>query len=163
MKTTANNTQSSTHSKQTSIIAKLRWTTLILAMAALLCDLLGPSRVQAQSIDDPSSLAIFSNKDGGLPYAGLILYNGNLYGTTVQGGANGMGEIFKVSPTGQSGDAMELQEFEHGRCLPLRDTGPAQREILWDSFGRRGLRVRHGLRIHSTFNQWRRGNHDDNA
>jgi uncharacterized repeat protein (TIGR03803 family) len=111
MESTANNMQSSTHSKQTSIISKLRWSRLILALAALWCSLSGLSRVQAQSIDDPSSVAIFSNKDGALPYAGLILYNGNLYGTTVSGGANGMGEIFKVSPTG--GNPVTLWSFKN--------------------------------------------------
>ena len=109
MKTTANNPQSSTHSKQTSI--KLRWSRLILALAALWCALSGLSRVQAESIEDPSELAIFSNKDGALPYAGLILYNGNLYGTTVSGGANGMGEIFRVSPTG--GNPVTLWSFKN--------------------------------------------------
>ena len=111
MGTTANNIEDSSHSKQTSITSKLRWTALILTIAALLCDLSGLSRVHAQSIEDPSSLAIFSNKDGALPYAGLILYNGNLYGTTVSGGANGMGEIFKVSTTG--GNPVTLWSFKN--------------------------------------------------
>jgi len=111
MKTTVNSIEGSNQSQQSSIIAKLRWTGLVLAMATLLCDFSGLSRVHAQSIEDPSSLAIFSNKDGALPYAGLILYNGNLYGTTVSGGANGMGEIFKVSPTG--GNPVTLWSFKN--------------------------------------------------
>jgi uncharacterized repeat protein (TIGR03803 family) len=101
METTANNIQESSHSMRSSIISKLRRTGLILAMAALLCDLSGLSRVQAQSTFTASSLAIFSNKDGALPWAGLIAYNGNLYGTTANGGSNGCcGTIFEVSPNG---------------------------------------------------------------
>jgi uncharacterized repeat protein (TIGR03803 family) len=38
--------------------------------------------------------------DGEEPYAGLIeAANGNLYGTTNGGGANGQGTVFKVTPT----------------------------------------------------------------
>jgi len=39
--------------------------------------------------------------DGSLPYAGLVqATNGNLYGTTVNGGATGLGTIFKITPAG---------------------------------------------------------------
>jgi uncharacterized repeat protein (TIGR03803 family) len=39
--------------------------------------------------------------DGSLPYAGLVqATNGNLYGTTSSGGANGYGTVFKISPSG---------------------------------------------------------------
>ncbi len=37
--------------------------------------------------------------DGQYPYAGLIQdASGNLYGTTQQGGTNGLGTVFKISP-----------------------------------------------------------------
>jgi uncharacterized repeat protein (TIGR03803 family) len=40
--------------------------------------------------------------DGAYPYAGLARDSaGNLYGTTLEGGANGQGAVFKVSSTGQ--------------------------------------------------------------
>jgi uncharacterized repeat protein (TIGR03803 family) len=40
--------------------------------------------------------------DGGYLYAGVVRDNkGNLYGTTYQGGANGVGTVFKVTPTGE--------------------------------------------------------------
>ena len=40
-------------------------------------------------------------KDGFQPQAGLILANdGNFYGTTSEGGANGNGTVFKMSPSG---------------------------------------------------------------
>jgi uncharacterized repeat protein (TIGR03803 family) len=39
--------------------------------------------------------------DGAFPYAGLIAdAAGNLYGTTAQGGANGLGTVFKLTPMG---------------------------------------------------------------
>jgi uncharacterized repeat protein (TIGR03803 family) len=39
--------------------------------------------------------------DGKFPYAGLVFAtDGNLYGTTYQGGANNSGTVFKITPTG---------------------------------------------------------------
>jgi uncharacterized repeat protein (TIGR03803 family) len=40
-------------------------------------------------------------KDGSNPHAGLIQgANGNFYGTTLEGGANGGGTVFKITPSG---------------------------------------------------------------
>ncbi|MGA9931351.1 MAG: choice-of-anchor tandem repeat GloVer-containing protein, partial [Terriglobales bacterium] len=40
--------------------------------------------------------------DGAVPFAGLVqATNGNLYGTTVDGGTNGAGTIFEITPAGQ--------------------------------------------------------------
>ncbi|MGO9540968.1 MAG: choice-of-anchor tandem repeat GloVer-containing protein [Terriglobales bacterium] len=40
--------------------------------------------------------------DGAIPWAGLVqATNGNLYGTTSQGGTNGAGTVFEITPTGQ--------------------------------------------------------------
>ena len=42
-----------------------------------------------------------TGSDGQIPYAGLIQgSDGNLYGTTYDGGANGLGTVFKVTPSG---------------------------------------------------------------
>jgi uncharacterized repeat protein (TIGR03803 family) len=42
----------------------------------------------------------FTGSDGATPYAGLLQGNdGNLYGTTVFGGANNKGTIFRLNPT----------------------------------------------------------------
>ena len=39
--------------------------------------------------------------DGSAPYAGLVLgRDGNFYGTTESGGANGEGTVFKITPRG---------------------------------------------------------------
>jgi uncharacterized repeat protein (TIGR03803 family) len=48
-----------------------------------------------------TTLRVFSGSDGGVPYAGVIRgTDGNLYGTTWGGGANGKGTIFKVDAAG---------------------------------------------------------------
>ena len=48
-----------------------------------------------------TTLHIFDFSDGSLPYAGLVqATDGNLYGTTVLGGAGGEGTIFKIAPSG---------------------------------------------------------------
>jgi uncharacterized repeat protein (TIGR03803 family) len=48
-----------------------------------------------------TTLHIFDFSDGSLPYAGLVqATDGNLYGTTVLGGAGGEGTIFKITPSG---------------------------------------------------------------
>lgn len=41
-----------------------------------------------------------AGNDGAHPYAGLILMNGKLYGTTYQGGKSGSGTVYSVTPTG---------------------------------------------------------------
>ena len=44
----------------------------------------------------------FDFTDGAYPYAGLVqATNGNLYGTTVEGGANKSGTVFKIAPGGK--------------------------------------------------------------
>ncbi len=39
--------------------------------------------------------------DGADPYSGLVLADGNLYGTTYSGGANGVGTVFEITLAGQ--------------------------------------------------------------
>jgi uncharacterized repeat protein (TIGR03803 family) len=52
--------------------------------------------------------------DGSMPQAGLVqATNGNFYGTTSSGGANGFGTVFKISP---SGTLTTLYTFCSGGC-----------------------------------------------
>jgi len=48
-----------------------------------------------------TTLHSFDGTDGSLPYAGLVqATDGNFYGTTNGGGANGDGTVFEITPTG---------------------------------------------------------------
>src|ERR1022692_324308 len=48
-----------------------------------------------------TTLHSFDGTDGDQPWAGLVqASNGDLYGTTVAGGANGGGTVFKIAPSG---------------------------------------------------------------
>jgi len=40
-----------------------------------------------------------SPNDGATPYGSLLLYNGNLYGTTYKGGTSGLGTVFRLGAT----------------------------------------------------------------
>ena len=41
-----------------------------------------------------------NGRDGANPIAGVVMYSGNLYGTTEYGGAYGYGTVFKLTPSG---------------------------------------------------------------
>ena len=52
--------------------------------------------------EETALYAFTGGGDGGVPEAGLVLdARGNLYGTTVNGGASGNGVVFKVEPSGK--------------------------------------------------------------
>jgi uncharacterized repeat protein (TIGR03803 family) len=51
----------------------------------------------------------FTGADGSNPYAGLVQgFDGNLYGTTIYGGAHGSGNVIRVTP---SGEVTSLYDF----------------------------------------------------
>jgi uncharacterized repeat protein (TIGR03803 family) len=53
---------------------------------------------EAQTV---TTLLSFDGTDGATPYAGLVqATNGNLYGTTLGGGAHGDGTVFQITPSG---------------------------------------------------------------
>ena len=60
-------------------------------------------------------------KDGANPYAGPVLLNGNLYGTTYLGGSDGNGTVYRLSPSGSSWKYISLYSF---KSLP-DGAGPA--------------------------------------
>jgi len=49
--------------------------------------------------------------DGANPYAGPVLLNGNLYGTTYLGGSYGNGTVYRLSPSGSSWKHTSLYSF----------------------------------------------------
>ncbi|MGC1370849.1 MAG: choice-of-anchor tandem repeat GloVer-containing protein [Candidatus Sulfotelmatobacter sp.] len=66
--------------------------------AAMALAIIATESAQAQTL---ITLHSFARPQGTLPRAGLILAtDGNLYGTTYQGGANDEGAVFKITPSG---------------------------------------------------------------
>ncbi len=87
--------------------------------------------------------------DGIHPHAGLVqASNGNLYGTSVEGGANSAGTIFEITPAGQLTTALQLllPDRVHGRRVPLfgADTSRGWKPLR-HNHRRRGQRRGHGL------------------
>ena len=79
--------------------------------------------------------------DGSGPYAPLVqATNGNLYGTTGNGGSNGDGTVFKITPSGkltklynfcsQTNCADETTGSDH-RALPPHTCRPCVFSVLW--------------------------------
>lgn len=57
-------------------------------------------------------LYAFSGTDGNYPFGGLVFdLNGNLYGTTVDGGASGLGTVFELSPSEDQWNETVLHNF----------------------------------------------------
>lgn len=83
----------------TSILRRAGSAYRALAAGAIALALAGaPSLCRAQTF---SSLYSFSGSDGAVPVAGLIrASDGNLYGTTINGGAHGYGTVFQISTAG---------------------------------------------------------------
>jgi uncharacterized repeat protein (TIGR03803 family) len=66
-----------------------------------------------------TTLHSFDGTDGGTPAGGLIqATNGDFYGTTYEGGANGFGAVFKITP---SGTLTTLHSFSYCSQLPCTD------------------------------------------
>jgi uncharacterized repeat protein (TIGR03803 family) len=59
--------------------------------------------VSGNTLNEKVLYSFLGGNDGAAPYASLVPYNGNLYGTTSAGGANGDGTIFELSPPVSAG------------------------------------------------------------
>lgn len=59
-----------------------------------------------------STIYSFTNDDGAYPYGGLIMdKDGNLYGTSQDGGVNGLGVVFQLTNSGSAWTATVLHSF----------------------------------------------------
>src|SRR5713226_6912234 len=91
----------------------------VIAAAALTAAILLPRGAAASSEQVLYSLCSQTNcADGAYPAAGLIMDgSGNLYGTTVHGGARGYGTVFNLTPTGTGWSENVLYSFcPQGNC-----------------------------------------------
>jgi uncharacterized repeat protein (TIGR03803 family) len=76
------------------------------------------AKTEAGYADTPTTLVSFDLADGGLPQGGLILdAEGNLFGTTSNGGAGRHGTVFEIARTqgGYAGAPSILFNFKNGR------------------------------------------------
>jgi uncharacterized repeat protein (TIGR03803 family) len=79
-----------------SFMSKLSWWKMACAVA-----LLGMATATASPAQTFTTLVNFNQTNGANPQGELVQgTDGNLYGTTDVGGANGSGMVFKVTPTG---------------------------------------------------------------
>jgi len=61
------------------------------------------------------ALHTFSGPDGANPFSGVTFDSaGNLYGTTTQGGANGFGVVYELSPSSNGWTEQVLYSFQNG-------------------------------------------------
>ena len=78
-----------------------------------------------------------STRDGANPQAGLIMdANGNLYGTTLYGGSNGRGTVFKLTPNGSGYSETVLYSF--GATNPIGSTTDGANpyaSLIMDTYG----------------------------
>jgi uncharacterized repeat protein (TIGR03803 family) len=91
-----------TVTSKAGLIDQRRWPRLRAAIAALVFALLlgalSGQRAQGQSY---ALIYSFAGGDGEHPYAGLLMdKKGDLYGTTINGGAYGAGTVFKLDSSG---------------------------------------------------------------
>jgi uncharacterized repeat protein (TIGR03803 family) len=95
-----NNTGVGSNFGSTKLASATRGALTLAALSALL--LITPALARAQTETVLYSFCAQSGcTDGSHPRAGLVLdTSGNLYGTTYDGGANGKGTVFAVSPSG---------------------------------------------------------------
>ncbi|MBU6411003.1 MAG: hypothetical protein KGR98_11515 [Verrucomicrobia bacterium] len=80
---------------------------------------MGACAVEAQTYSNLYSFSLYtpSNPDGALPQGSLVIANGILYGTTDEGGSNGVGRCSPSTPT-----APAWQAF----CIRLARSTPAR-------------------------------------
>src|ERR1039458_6019331 len=88
--------RSTTMKRTVNVLSKLNWGTR--ACAVLVLCATTAIALPAQTL---TTLFSFDGTDGAVPQAGLVqATNGDLYGTSSFGGANNLGTVFKITPSG---------------------------------------------------------------
>src|ERR1017187_10338012 len=88
--------RSTTMKRTVNVLSKLNWGKRACAVLALCATT--AIALPAQTL---TTLFSFDGTDGAVPQAGLVqATNGDLYGTTVRGGTNTNGTVFKITPGG---------------------------------------------------------------
>jgi uncharacterized repeat protein (TIGR03803 family) len=103
----------------------------------------------------PTTLASFNNANGAYPVGSLIVdANGDLLGTTEEGGSTGYGTVFEIRNNGTRRRAKLCGDADDARQLQLRkwcrsgrkSDRRRQRRSVRHGAGRRINRLRHGVR-----------------
>ena len=129
-----------------SLMGKLDWGRRAYCVFLLCLTMVTASRAQTFT-----TLHSFDGTDGTYPEAGLVqATDGNLYGTTVEGGANGDGTVFKMTPSGTLTTLAQLLPNGNARRRrPRGGAGPGHRwELLRDNGVWRDQQRRDGLQDH---------------
>ncbi len=110
----------------------LRATVVLAVFSALLVLAASPALAQTEQV----LYSFAGTPDGANPYAGLVLHNGNLYGTTLNGGLHGFGTVFQLSPNGRGGWA-ETVLYNFCPVSPSCTDGqnPAYGQVVFDAQG----------------------------
>ena len=94
----------------------------------------------------PVILHNFDGADGATPDSALIqASDGNLYGTTACGGANGAGTIFQITPAGVFTSLYSFAGSPASRRRTQRPFAGDQRNVLWNHAQRGDKQRRHTL------------------
>jgi uncharacterized repeat protein (TIGR03803 family) len=101
-----------------------------------------------------SLVHVFTGTDGEQPVSQLVLDgSGNLYGTTLYGGAYGFGEVFELSPSSAGWTQTELHSFTGGsdgakpHAGVIRDSSGNLYGTTWTGGGTTGICVPQGCGI----------------
>ena len=114
-------------------IPSMKLTAVVLAaVSALLLMSTPPAAAQTESV----LYSFTGGADGANLNARLTLHNGNLYGTTLNGGAYGQGSIFQLVPNGSGGwTKTTLYSFCPGGAACVDGQNPYSSYVTFDSAG----------------------------
>lgn len=110
----------------------MRSKTLSIGLTTMLAMFLATLFVTGIAFAQETVLHTFNNSDGDEPIAGVIFdTSGNIYGTTFYGGANGVGEVFELTPQGSGWTETVLHSFNNTGV----DGFYANSGLVFDAFG----------------------------